>query len=118
MESSTVFFLPALPMRIPAGIENRANQRKTIMGSVFANEFDRLKSIFTQFVAMPTISTNPMMKKPKNTAITGVHLVCDLCWFILLIFGFFSRQEIELSTYSFNNFKSGRWLLSLYTRCR
>src|SRR5690554_3601793 len=104
-------------MRIPAGIENRANQRKTIMGSVFANEFDRLKSIFTQFVAMPTISTNPMMKKPKNTTTTKTHLVCDLCWFILLILRFSCRQEIELSTHS-SNFKSGHWLLSLYTRYR
>jgi hypothetical protein len=43
----TVFFLPIFPISIPAGIENSANQRKTIIGRVFANELDRLKSIFT-----------------------------------------------------------------------
>lgn len=45
--SSTVFFLPAFPIRIPVGMEKMANQRNTIIGSVPAIPDERLKSFLT-----------------------------------------------------------------------
>lgn len=45
--SSTLFCLPIRPIRIPAGIEKRANQIKTIMGMVLESVADSPKSLLT-----------------------------------------------------------------------
>lgn len=63
IEIKTVFFLPMLSITTAEGIEKIANHKNTIIGIRLAVKLLRLKSFLIKFVATPTKSTIPIVKK-------------------------------------------------------
>ena len=90
-----IFFFPILSCSTPTGIEKTKNHMNTMDGINCAMESERSKSFCTYPVETPTISTNPIIMKVRNT---GKNLFS--CILLVAIYNYFKFQGVHFSLHS------------------